>query len=212
MVNWFCCHTQFRLFLTFLNTLFLPTCCTYIYDCLQWSFAFFLCYSSSSQFCFSFIHIILCFALLNLCSYHVSTKKHNRVNKEKKKKKKKGIRDTKQWCSVNAFFISRHYRCVAILHIHIYVYTYIGKSIENVAPKRWKMTICMPSNWFACHFIHTAMKETCIIPIYTDATSWLDIIGNIVDFQVSLHSFDILEWCQHIENIFMSSTWAEKIS
>lgn len=59
--------------LSFLTLCFLPTCCTYIYACLQWSFAFFLCYSSSTQFCFSFIHIILCFALLNLCSYHVST-------------------------------------------------------------------------------------------------------------------------------------------
>lgn len=163
MVNWFCCHTQFCLFPTFLNTFFFANM-LHVY--LRLSSMIFCILSMLQQqhpvllFFFSFIHIILCFALLNLCSYHVSTKKHNRVNKEKQKKKKKRIRDTKQWCSVNAFFISRHYRCVAISYIHIYEYTYIGKSIENVAPKRWKMTICMPSNWFACHFIHTVERDS----------------------------------------------------
>ena len=196
-----------------LNTLFLPTCCTYIYACLQWSFAFFLCYSSSTQFClfFSpFIHIILCFALLNLCSYHVSTK--NITESIRKRRRRRGKREKEiQNNDVQLMpFLLADIIDVWQYRIYTYVYTYIGKSIENVAPKRWKMTICMPSNWFACHFKH--IRETCIIPILMLATSWLDIIGNIVDFQVSLHSFDILEWCQHIENIFMSSTWAEKIS
>jgi hypothetical protein len=124
-----------------------------------------------------------------------------------RKRRRREKRDTKQWCSVNAFFISRHYRCVAILHIHICVHIYRQvnwecrpEEMENDYLYAIKL-ICMsfytyerlalfPYWYFLCYF----------------SFSWLDIIGNIVDFQVSLHSFDILEWCQHIENIFMSST------
>jgi len=200
VVNWFCCHTQFYLFSFLLNTLFFANM-LHVY--LRLSSMIFCILSMLQQqhpvlfffYSHNFVFRIIEFMLISC--------EHNKKKESiRKRRGKKEIQNND--VQLMPFFISRHYRCVAISHIHICVHIYIGKSIENVAPKRWKMTICMPSNWFACHFIRTRDLHYS----HTDISyaTWLDIIGNIVDFQVSLHSFDILEWCQHIENIFMSST------
>ena len=152
-------HSIFPLFSFLLYTFFsqhVARISTLVFDDLLHSFYV----TAAAPSFFTFIHIIFVFRIIEFML--ISCEHKNITESIRRRRRIRGKRDTKQWCSVNAFFISRHYRCVAISHIHICVHIYRQVNWE-CRPEEMENDYLYAIKLICMSFY--TYSESCIIPI-----------------------------------------------